>query len=100
MTILRNTRHGLAHCEHEEEEEGNFMQLLKLHRQASSRRNRKKYTSPPIQNEIIQIMALGILRKVANSVFEDAFFTIMVDETTNVSNQEQVVLVLHETCRQ
>jgi len=46
-------------------------------------------------------MALGILRKVANSVVEGAFFTIMVDETTNVSNREQVVLVLHETvCRQ
>jgi len=103
MTIMRNTRHGLMHCEHEEEEEGNFMQLLKLHSQASchgSRKNRKTYTSPPIQNEIIQIMALGILRKVANSVLEDAFFTIMVDETTNVSNREQVVLVLHETCRQ
>ena len=79
------------------------MQLLKLHSQASchgSRKNRKKYTSPPIQNEIIPIMALGILRKVANSVLEDAFFTIMVDETTDVSNREQVVLVLHETCRQ
>ncbi|WAQ94137.1 hypothetical protein MAR_006608 [Mya arenaria] len=37
----------------------------------------------PIQNKIIQIMSLGILRKVANSVLEDAFFTIMVDETTD-----------------
>jgi len=39
-------------------------------------------------------MALGILRKVANNVLKDAFFTIMVDGTTDVSNREQVVLVL------
>ncbi|XP_052809306.1 zinc finger MYM-type protein 1-like [Mya arenaria] len=39
-------------------------------------------------------MVLDILRKVAKSVLEDAFFTIMVDETTDVSNREQVVLVL------
>ncbi|XP_052818330.1 zinc finger MYM-type protein 1-like [Mya arenaria] len=79
----------------------NFMQLLKLHGQADPtilswiEKKSDKYTSPPIQNEIIQIMALGILtRKVAHSVLEDAFFTIMVDETTDVSNREQVVLVL------
>ncbi|WAR05842.1 ZMYM1-like protein, partial [Mya arenaria] len=103
MTILRNicflSRQGLALRGHDEEE-GNFMQLLKLHGQADPtilswiEKKSDKYTSPPIQNEIIQIMALGILRKVANSVLEDAFFTIMVDETTDVSNGEQVVLVL------
>ena len=76
------------------------MQLPKLHGQADPtilswiEKKSDKYTSPPVQNENIQFIALRILRKVANSVLADAFFTIMADETTNVSNREQVVLVL------
>ena len=76
------------------------MQLPKLHGQADPtilswiEKKSDKYTSPPVQNENIQFIALRILRKVANSVLADAFFTIMADETTDVSNREQVVLVL------
>lgn len=47
-----------------------------------------------IQNEILQIMALGILRHIARNIRENGFFKIMADETTNQSNREQVVVVL------
>ena len=47
-----------------------------------------------MQNEIMQVMALGILRKVANGVRDNGFFTIMVDEATDKSNRDQVILVL------
>lgn len=39
-------------------------------------------------------MALQVLREVAANLHSTTFYTIMVDETTNVSNIEQVVLCL------
>lgn len=58
-----------------------------------SRLERKtdKYTSPEIQNEIIKTMALQI-HSVIRSLRLAPFITIMVDETTDVSNKEQVVI--------
>ena len=47
-----------------------------------------------MQNEILQIMALQILRELAASI-QSTEFTIMVDETTDVTTTEQVVIVLH-----
>ena len=46
-----------------------------------------------MQNEILQIMALQILRELAASI-QSTEFTIMVDETTDVTITEQVVIVL------
>jgi len=39
-------------------------------------------------------MALQVLREVAANLHSTTFYTIMVDETTDVSNDEQVVLCL------
>ncbi len=47
-----------------------------------------KFTSPEIQNEIISIMALYVLRGIATSI-SGKKYTIMVDETTDISNTEQ-----------
>ena len=49
-----------------------------------------KYTSHDIQNEMLKIMALSILRKIAVNLRATEFYTIMVDECTDVSNHEQV----------
>lgn len=43
---------------------------------------------------MLQVMALKILRDVAAHIREDGFFSIMVDETTDQSNREQVVIVI------
>ena len=51
-----------------------------------------KYTAPDIQNEILQIMAWHVLREVVTSIQSASFLTLMVDETTDVSNKEQVVI--------
>ena len=55
--------------------------------------DRKKFTSPEIQNELIYIMAQQILRLIVQR-FQSKYFTIMIDEATDVSNSEQVVIVL------
>ena len=46
------------------------------------------YTSPDIQNEIIKIMGLQVLREIASDLLSSPFLTIMVDETTDASNRE------------
>lgn len=57
------------------------------------RRKSNKYTGHDMQNEMLQVMALHILQKIALSL-QSTKFTIMVDETTDVSTNEQVVIVL------
>ena len=39
-------------------------------------------------------MALQLLRDIARNLHNSSFYTIMVDETTDISNFEQVVLCL------
>ena len=41
---------------------------------------------------MVKLMALRILREIAANLQSSSFFTVLVDETTNVSNVEQVVL--------
>ncbi len=45
-----------------------------------------------MQNEMIKVMALQVLQEVASSIHSASFVTLMVDETTDASNREQVVL--------
>ena len=47
-----------------------------------------------MQNEMVKVMALRVLRKIAGSFQSAWFFTVMVDETTDVSNVKQVVVCL------
>ena len=39
-------------------------------------------------------MALNVLRTIATCIHNSSFFTIMADETTDVSNREQVTIIL------
>ncbi len=81
--------------------EGNFTQLLKLRASDESsvhlntwlKRKSDKYTSHDIQNEMLGLMALNLLRNIADNV-RTSKFTIMIDETTDVRTTEQVVIVL------
>ncbi len=41
-----------------------------------------KYTSHDIQNEILKVMAMRVLRNIGNSLQSSPFITIMIDETT------------------
>ena len=81
--------HGDQECD------SNFMQLLKLRSEDDHnidswiKKKTDKYTSPEMQNEILKVMAL---RQVVESLKTASFLTIMVDETTDVSNKEQVVV--------
>ena len=53
-----------------------------------------KYTAPDIQNEILKIMALSVLRSITAAIHSSPFLSVMIDETTNVFNKEQVVVCI------
>jgi hypothetical protein len=79
--------------------DSNMSQLLRLFCEFSTdlshwlQKKANKYTSADIQNELLKMMSLQILRGVSAKL-EGKLFSIMVDETTDASTQEQVVVVL------
>ena len=86
-----------GHCDNSD---GNLYQLLKL--QAGEdhellgwlQRRVNKYTSPEIQNDLIKVMAMYVIRNISEKLQKSPFVTIMVDETTDVTNQEQITVVM------
>lgn len=54
------------------------------------------YTSSEVQNELLHIMSTSVLKSVINDVKHSAYnyFSIMIDETSDVSNKEQAVICL------
>ena len=89
---------GLSIRGHGDGSDSNFLQLLKLGQEDDKRiktwmdKKANNYTAPDMQNEILREMALQVLRQIIASVQAAQFFTIMVDEITDVSNNEQVVI--------
>ena len=76
--------------------DSNFQPLLYLHDEVIEglkewmSKSQDKFTSPDIQNEILSIMALSVLHSISNEVAG----SIMIDETTDNSNVEQMVFCL------
>ena len=69
-------RQGLALREDENDENSNFIQILKLRGLSQAPKLEKKtekYTSHDIQNEILLLMAHGILRELSSDI-QDSFF--------------------------
>ena len=77
--------------------DSNFWQLLKLLYEDDPtivkwlKRRQSKYTSLTIQNEMLEIMALQVLREIAQNVKSAVTYSILADETSDVSNKEQLV---------
>ena len=52
---------------------------------------RHKYTSTDIQNEILKIISLDILHLKVESLHSTTCYTLIVDETTDSLNYEQLL---------
>ena len=80
--------------------DSNVMQILKLGSLDDPRieawlsKKSNKYTSNNAQNEIVKVMALSNLTKVAAELRQSQFCCIMSDECTDASNREQVVICI------
>ena len=100
QTIQFLSRQSLALRGDKNDQESNFIQLLKLrgiddpnvmkHLEQCT----DKYTCHQVQDEMIGIMALHILRKISADFHTSTYYTIMADEVTDASNREQVVICL------
>ena len=79
------------------QENSNFHQLLNLRTKENPeiiewlRKRYETHTSPEIQNELLEAMALGMMRQIFTM---RRFFMIMADETADVSNREQLVICI------
>ena len=85
-------------------DEGNFLQLMKLRAiDVSSittylQCKTDKYVSPQVQNELTMIMANHILRDISISINKAKYFALLADEVTDISNKEQVVIIMLTLC--
>ena len=43
-----------------------------------------------MQNEMLQVLALGIIKEISSSILEAKFYTVMADKSADVSNEEQM----------
>ncbi len=81
---------------------GNFYEILTVlakhdsiiqERLSNGPRN-AMYTSPMIQNTMLSIMAEIVQRKICDSVKKASFYSILADETKDVSRHEQLSIVV------
>ena len=109
LTILSNVRflarqalplRGNWDTDSASEINSNFYQLLKLRSEENPEisewlsRRTEKYTFPMVQNEMLEVLALGVLREISENIQNAKFFTIMADETADVSIKEQLVVCI------
>ena len=93
-------RQGLPFRGDGDEADANFLQLLKLKGEDDPeilqwlKRKANKYTLHEIQNDIIKVMAMLVLRKIIACLQKSPFLTLMLGEMTDVSNKEQTATVL------
>ena len=84
-----------------EKEKSNFFGLAKLRANDDEdlvnwiQKKRYNYMHHNVQNELLELMAKEVLNKnIMKHIQEAQFFTVMCDETTDVSNQEQAVICI------
>ena len=74
----------------------NFYQFLLVEARKNAyfaewlKKKTNKYTSNHIQNELVEIMSLEVLRSVVKKIQNANFYSIMADETADISNIEQL----------
>ena len=86
----------------ESHNKGNFKEILSLvakHDPVVAERlfhgpRNAVYTSPKVQNDIISILAGIVRHKICTSVQEAGFYSILADETKDMSKQEQLSIVI------
>ena len=92
---------GLPLCRDGDEQNSNINALLSLREENDTvmcvwvKCSGCNYTSPPIRKDIFKIMAAEVLHEISICLHNSAFITFMMDETTDISNREQAIIVMH-----
>ena len=91
-------RQGLPLRGDGDDSDSNFMQLLKLRSKEDKSlaawldKKTDKYVSHDVQNELLKVMALSVLRDVSREI-HSFFYTVMCDECTDASNKQLVICI-------
>lgn len=101
-TSLFLAKQGLAFRGHNETDnsnnKGNFIQLLEMFADESLAVKLKSryghYTSPEYQNDLIHIIASCTRKNILSKISSIGVYTILVDETKDISKKEQLSFVL------
>lgn len=104
LTIISNLkflgRQGLPLRGRADDSDSNFNQLNVLRCEDNQNfrewllRKSEKYTSPEIQNELLKIMSQILVRGISEDIRNSLYYALMADETTDVSNREQLVICI------
>ena len=101
MKILQNVvfleRQGLALRGDGDGESGDLYQLMLLDWPSLLRwinRSYSRHMSSTSQNEILKLLALKLVRKIASEIAITACYSILADEVTDVSNTQQLVVCI------
>ena len=90
-------RQGLAIRGHKESE-GNLMQLMQLQAEDAPGiqkwLNNRNYLSHDIVNEMITLMGNTLLRKKLDNIRKAVWYSIIADETRDISNSEQLAICI------
>jgi len=93
-------RQGLALRGSGSDASANLIQLLRLRAENHPgvlqwlEKSARKHTAPENQNEMLEMMAHRVLRQILEEIHSSPFLAVMVDETTDKSNMEQLTLVV------
>ena len=93
-------RQGLALRGDGDEADSNFLQFLQLKAEEDPaviewlKRKTGKYTSPEVQNDLLKVMAMHVMRDIRSCMQQSPFLALMMDETTDISNNEQTTIVI------
>ena len=102
-TLVFLAKHNIAIRGHDESlqsvNRGNFLDLLDLRSKDNPLlqeylKKNYPYSSPSFQNELIDIIGNQIRSKIIERCHSSKFFSIIVDETTDISHVEQVSVVI------
>lgn len=87
-------RQGLAVRGHSDDNEGNLSQLLKSHTEDNVNLQRwiktSAYQFPEVLNELTNSIGNEVLRQVLNDIKSSKWFSVIGDETRDISNSEQL----------
>ena len=83
-----------------------FLQLMKMRARDDSHlperleKKTNKYVPHDVQNELLKVMALSVVRDISCAIQESCFYFIICDECTDASNKEQLVICIRWCCGQ
>ena len=91
-----------GHREYNSHNQGNFLEILStianhdkvVEAKLKNAPRNAIYTSPEIQNQLLQLMGESVCSMVCRAVKEAVFFSLLVDETKDASKTEQISIVL------